>query len=213
MIRAYIRVSTSDQSIQGQEYGLLRFAAEKKWRIDEIVQETASGAKSYKVRKLGAVLEQSMTGDTLIVTEISRLGRSLLEVLEIVNLCLTKGVHLYTIKERFELNSSLNAKILVFAFGLAAELERQLLSQRTKESLARLRADGVTLGRPKGSRGKSMLDGKEADIKMFLEKKVSKASIAKILDCDPGTLAAFIITRKIVPQQPPTERSGNGAQN
>jgi DNA invertase Pin-like site-specific DNA recombinase len=210
MIRGYIRVSTVDQSVQGQEYGLLRFAAERKWRIDEIVQETASGAKSYKVRKLGAVLEQSKSGDTVIVTEISRLGRSLLEVMEILHFCLAKGVHLYTIKERFELDDSINAKVMAFAFGLAGELERQLISQRTKEALDKKRADGVTLGRPKGSRGKSMLDGKEVEIKMFLEKKVSKASIAKILDCDPGTLAAFIITRKIVPQQPPTERNGHG---
>ena len=210
MIRGYIRVSTSDQSVEGQEYGLLRFAAERKWRIDEIVRETASGAKSYKARKLGAVLEQCQSGDTLIVTEISRLGRSLLEVMEILNFCLGKGIHLYTIKEHLEMDHTINAKLSAFCFGLAAELERQLISQRTKEALARKRADGVKLGRPKGSKGKSMLDGKEADIKMFLEKKVSKASIAKILDCDPGTLSAFIITRKIVPKETTPERSGHG---
>jgi len=196
-VRGYIRISTSDQSIQGQEYGILRFAAEKKWKIDEIVQETASGAKSYKERKLGALLDQCENNDILIVTEISRLGRSLMEVLGVVNLCLSKGIGLYTIKERFELNDSINSKVLVFAFGLAAELERQLISQRTKEALARKRADGVILGRPKGSRGKSKLDGREAEIAMFLSKRVSKASIAKILDCDPGTIASFIKTRKI----------------
>ena len=197
VIRAYIRVSTSDQNVEGQEYGLLRFAAERKWRIDEIVQETVSSRKSYKERKLGALLELSKPKDTLIVTEISRLGRSLLEVMEILNLCLSKGVYLYTIKERFELNDSINAKILAFAFGLAAELERQLISQRTKEALAQRRADGVVLGRPKGSKGKSKLDGKESEIKTFLSKGVTKASIAKILDCDPSTIAAFIKTRQL----------------
>ena len=193
----YIRISTSDQSIQGQEYGILRFAKDRHWTIDEIVNETVSGAVPYQKRKLGALLDQCKAKDTLIVTEISRLGRSLMEVLGVVNLCLSKGISLYTIKERFELNDTINSKVLVFAFGLASELERQLISQRTKEALARKRADGVRLGRPKGSKGKSMLDGKEAEIGMFLSKGVTKASISKILDCDPGTVSAFIKTRKI----------------
>ena len=193
----YIRISTSDQSIQGQEYGILRFAKERHWAIDEIVNETVSGAVPYQKRKLGALLDQCKAKDTLIVTEISRLGRSLMEVLGVVNLCLSKGISLYTIKERFELNDTINSKVLVFAFGLASELERQLISQRTKEALARKRADGVQLGRPKGSKGKSKLDGKEAEIGMFLSKGVTKASISKILDCDPGTVSAFIKTRKI----------------
>ncbi len=193
----YIRISTSDQSIQGQEYGILRFAKERHWTIDEIVNETVSGAVPYQKRKLGALLDQCKAKDTLIVTEISRLGRSLMEVLGVVNLCLSKGISLYTIKERFELNDTINSKVLVFAFGLASELERQLISQRTKEALARKRADGVQLGRPKGSKGKSKLDGKEAEIGMFLAKGVTKASISKILDCDPGTVSAFIKTRKI----------------
>lgn len=193
----YIRISTSDQSIQGQEYGILRFAKERHWTIDEIVNETVSGAVPYQKRKLGALLDQCKAKDTLIVTEISRLGRSLMEVLGVVNLCLSKGISLYTIKERFELNDTINSKVLVFAFGLASELERQLISQRTKEALARKRADGVQLGRPKGSKGKSKLDGKEAEIGMFLAKGVTKASISKILDCDPGTVSAFIKTRRI----------------
>jgi DNA invertase Pin-like site-specific DNA recombinase len=193
----YIRISTSEQSIQGQEYGILRFAKERHWTIDEIVNETVSGSVPYQKRKLGALLDQCKAKDTLIVTEISRLGRSLMEVLGVVNLCLSKGISLYTIKERFELNDTINSKVLVFAFGLASELERQLISQRTKEALARKRADGVQLGRPKGSKGKSKLDGKEAEIGMFLSKGVTKASISKILDCDPGTIAAFIKTRKI----------------
>ena len=193
----YIRISTSDQSIQGQEYGILRFAKERHWTIDEIVNETVSGAVPYQKRKLGALLDQCKAKDTLIVTEISRLGRSLMEVLGVVNLCLSKGISLYTIKERFELNDTINSKVLVFAFGLASELERQLISQRTKEALARKRADGVQLGRPRGSKGKSKLDGKEAEIGMFLAKGVTKASISKILDCDPGTVSAFIKTRRI----------------
>ena len=193
----YIRISTSDQSIQGQEYGILRFAKDRHWTIDEIVNETVSGAVPYQKRKLGALLDQCKAKDTLIVTEISRLGRSLMEVLGVVNLCLSKGISLYTIKERFELNDTINSKVLVFAFGLASELERQLISQRTKEALARKRADGVQLGRPKGSKGKSKLDGKEAEIGMFLAKGVTKASISKILGCDPGTVSAFIKTRKI----------------
>ncbi len=112
-------------------------------------------------------------------------------------MCMSKGVHVFTVKEKFELADNINSKVLAFAFGLAAEIERQMISQRTKESLQRLKSEGRTLGRPVGSKSASKLDGKEETIKEFLMKKVSKASISKILGVHPGTLDAFLKTRGI----------------
>lgn len=196
----YIRVSTAMQkeSASTQKYGILQLADEKKIVIGEWVVETVSGGKNANERKLGDLLGRLEKGDSLIVAEVSRLGRSLLDVMTTLNLCMTKGIAVYTSKERFEMANNLNSKVLAFAFGLAAEIERQMIRTRTKESLARLKSEGRTLGRPVGSKSKSKLDGKEEIIRGFLDKGISKASMAKLLDVHPGTLDAFITTRKLV---------------
>lgn len=200
-IYGYLRVSTTSQEAQNQEYEVLKFAASRKWQITEMVPETASGAKNYKERKLGELLERCPPKSILIVTEISRLGRSLLEVMEILNYCLKNEIHLYTCKELFELNDSINSKILAFAFSLSAELERQLISQRTKEALARKKAEGVVLGRKKGSHSKSKLDIHLNTIKELLNKRVSQSSISKIIGCSNTTLNTYIHSNKLMPMK------------
>lgn len=193
----YLRTSTSSQDAELQKYEVLKFADEKHFVISEWVSETVSGAKPYKQRALGPLLNKLQPGDCLIVTEISRLGRSLMEVMEILNLCISKKTVIYTTKERFVLEDGLHSKIMMFCFGLAGEVEKQLIGQRTREALAKKKSEGKHLGRPKGSLSKSKLTGKEDMIKELLGKRVSKASISKILEVHPGTLDSFIKTRKL----------------
>jgi len=196
-VYAYIRVSTEKQDTENQRFEILKFADEKKVTIADWCSETVSGTKSYKDRKLGELIGRMKKDDTLILTEISRLGRSLMEVMEILHHFMQNGVKVLTCKERFELGDNINSKILAFAFGLAAEIERQMISQRTREAMARLKSEGRSLGRKPGTLGKSKLDGNKDVITDFLTKGVSKASICKILDCHPGTLDNFIVTRKL----------------
>ena len=191
----YIRVSSTKQEVEGQRYGILQWADERKLTITEWVEETVSSRKGYKDRQLGSLLECLQTGDTLIVSEISRLGRSLTEVMTILHTLMETGVRVYTCKERFELDDSINSKVLAFAFSLAAEIERQMISQRTKEALARLKAEGRKLGRPKGSLSGSKLDGREQEIHEMLSKGVSKASAARLLGVSRGTLYGWLASR------------------
>ena len=206
----YIRVSTVMQkgSADTQRFEILKLADEKKVRISEWVTETVTGAKKASERKLGELVNRLKKGDVVIVASIDRIGRSLLDIMTTLHQLMESEVALFTCKERFELADNINSKVLAFAFGLAAESERQLISQRTKEALARLKSEGVKLGRPKGSKSKSKLDGHEDQITEFLMKKVSKASISKILGVHPGTLDAFIVTRGVL--TPGTGKGGKG---
>ena len=132
-------------------------------------------------------------GDLIIVSELSRLGRNLMQIMGILNLCMEKNVQVCTIKENYELGNNINAKVLAFAFGLSAEIERTLISQRTKEALARRRAEGVILGRPKGSKSKKLkLHGKQDKIKELLSKKVSVSAIGRILGVHRITVTEFM---------------------
>lgn len=151
MIIGYLRVSTEKQNPENQRDEIRRFAQEKVFQIDCWVVETVSGKIAHKKRKLGRLLRKMNKGDTLIVTEISRLSRSLTEIMSIMGYCLEKEVCIYTTKERYTFDNSINSKVLCFAFGLVAEIERNLISMRTKEALALKRAEGVRLGRRPGS--------------------------------------------------------------
>ena len=195
---AYIRVSNDKQTTKNQRYEILKFANEKKMVIDHWIEEKVSGTKRVKDRKLGRVIEGLGQEDTLITTELSRLGRSLMEVMSILHDLMDKKVKVITTKERYELGDNINSKVLAFAFGLSAEIERNMISQRTKEALARRKADGTTLGRPKGRLSKTTkLTGKEDTIKELLSKKVPGSSIAKILGVHRLTVANFIKSRKL----------------
>lgn len=151
MIIGYLRVSTEKQNPENQRDEIRRFAEEKSLAVDSWVVETVSGKIVHKKRKLGRLLRKMNKGDTLIVTEISRLSRSLTEIMAIMGECLDRQINIYTTKERYTFDNSINSKVLCFAFGLVAEIERNLISMRTKEALALKRAEGVQLGRRPGS--------------------------------------------------------------
>lgn len=151
MVVAYLRVSTEKQFLANQREEILRFAEKNELRIDKWYTETVSGKVSSKDRKLAGVLNRMHKGDTLIVTEISRLSRTMLEIMTILNSCIKKEVVLYSTKEGYVFQNDINSKVLGFAFGLMAEIERNLISMRTKEALARLKKEGVKLGRRKGT--------------------------------------------------------------
>lgn len=189
MVYAYIRVSTSKQDVENQRFEIDRFAKEKGLKVNTWVSEVISGTVSTKNRKLGSLLKKMKSGDILILTEVSRLGRSLLEVLTVLNQCVQKKYNLYTVKERYELDNSISSQMLAFAFGLMAEVERNLISMRTKEALARRKAAGQRLGRKKGGKNaRYKLDDKEKLIRSMLSQGCSKASICRKLKCNAKTL-------------------------
>jgi putative DNA-invertase from lambdoid prophage Rac len=198
MIFAYIRVSTDQQTVENQKFEVLKFADQKKIHVGEWIEETISGTKKYQDRKLGKLLQSLKKEDILIVSELSRLGRNLMEVMSILHDCMEREIKVYAIKEGYELGNNINSKVLAFAFGLSAEIERTLISQRTKEALARRKSEGQTLGRPKGSLSKeTKLTGKEEEIKDLLRKKVSVSAIGRILGVHRLTVDNFIKTRKL----------------
>lgn len=151
MIVAYLRISTGKQHLANQQDEIRRFAESRNLTIDRWVTEVVSGKKTEKDRKLGALLKRLKTGDTLIVTEISRLSRTLTDIMSIMGQCLEKEIVLHSTKEGYTFDNTINSKVLCFAFGLVAEIERNLISMRTKEALALRRSEGVVLGRRKGS--------------------------------------------------------------
>ncbi len=198
MVYGYIRVSTDKQDYENQKHGILKYANEKGLVPVTFVEETISSRKKLEDRDLSKLLEKLEKGDVLITSELSRLGRSILEVMTIFRTLAEKGVETHIIKGGFIIGGNENkiqSSVLVFAFGLAAEIERELISQRTKEALARRKANGVKLGRKKGQKVKSKLDGREAEIKALLEKNIPVASIAKIFNVARSTMINFINTR------------------
>lgn len=198
MVFGYIRVSSDKQTVENQRFEITRFCGAQGLVIDGWIEETISGAKDYDKRKLGALLERAGEGDMIICSELSRLGRSLYMVMEILSMCMSKGCRVWTIKDNFRLGDDIQSKVLAFAFGLSAEIERNLISQRTKEALARKRAEGIRLGRPKGALGKhTKLAGHEQVIQVLLDKGNSYAAIARALCVDRSTLVRFCRNRGI----------------
>lgn len=193
MIYAYIRVSTDKQTVENQRFELQNFTAQRNIHIDQWVSETVSGTLSITQRKLGTLLRKMKKGDTLIVTEISRLGRNLMSIMEILNKCMNKQTHVLTVKEKYELGNNINSQILAFAFGISAQIERDLISQRTKEGLARRKAQGIILGRKTGSKSSTYkLSGKENIITAMIAAGASKAAICRRLKCQLVTLNAHL---------------------
>lgn len=198
MIYAYIRVSTDKQSVENQRFEILKYADAHKLVIDQWVEETVSSKKKLSDRVLGATLQQLSENNILIVSELSRLGRNLMEVMSILHTCMEQDVKVHTIKEQYELGNNINSKVLAFAFSLSAEIERQLISQRTKEALARKKSEGVKLGRPKGSLSSvTKLTGKEEQIKELLAKDISFSAIGRILGVHRKTVKNFVESRKL----------------
>lgn len=191
MIYSYIRVSSDQQNCANQKYEVECYAAKNNITINEYIEETISSRKPLKDRKLGKLLNKLSKGDIVISTEISRLGRNMLEVMGILQTCLEKDCEVITIKENYHLGADIQSKVLAFAFSLAAEIERQLISQRTKECLKRLKNEGKHLGRPYGFTYKK-LKKKHNKIIDLLNKKVSKAEIARLMGCSWATLHRYI---------------------
>ena len=199
---AYLRVSMGSQELVNQKLAILEYAQQKHFTIDQFIEVRVSSRRSPAQRRLEELLGLLQEGDRLVVSELSRLGRSLGQVIQIVEELVRRKIHFVAIKEaiRFEGKHDMQTKVMIALFGLFAEVERDLISERTKEGLVAARAKGRQLGRPKGSLGKSKLDGKEEEIKKLLEKKVSKASIAKILEVSRSALLHFIRSRKLDPE-------------
>lgn len=193
---AYIRVSTDKQDAKNQTYTVSNYISEKNIGAASFVEETVSGKKPWRSRKLADIINLLQDGDTLIVTEMSRLGRSMLEIFEIFAICISKGVEVHIVKNGYILKNDINSKVMTFAFSLASELERELISSRTKEALARRRAEGKKLGRPKGSKS-SKLDDKLQEIIALHKKGVNTTSIAKIFDVSQTAMRYFIMSREL----------------
>ena len=193
MIYGYIRVSSDKQTVENQRFEINNFCDNQKMKIDGWIEETISGMKSYNKRELGRLLLQIQKDDLIICAELSRLGRNLFMIMEILNICMTKECRVWTIKDNYRLGDDIQSKVLAFAFGLSAEIERNLISQRTKEALARKKAEGIVLGRPKGRKNKKhKLVGKNEIITEMLGEGISKSTIAKKLGVSRNTLYLYM---------------------
>lgn len=202
MTYGYIRVSTDKQTVENQRFEISNFCEKENLKIDGWIEETISGTKNYSKRKLGALLNHVQKDDLIICAELSRLGRNLFMIMEILSICMKKDCKVWTIKDNYRLGDDIQSKVLAFAFGLSAEIERNLISQRTKEALKLKISEGVILGRPKGkktSAEKHPLFGKEEEIlKLLLDGKLSQRAAAKIMNVNRNTLARFIDSSPIL---------------
>ena len=188
----YIRVSTDKQTTENQKFEIEKFCTGHLLIVDEWIEETISATKKLEDRKFGQLLVRMTKGDQLVVSELSRLGRNLMQIMSILHHCMERDIHVYTIKEKYELGNNINSKVLAFAFGLSAEIERNLISQRTKEALARKKAEGIILGRPKGSKSEKLkLTGREEELRTLLSKKISYSAIGRILGVHRLTVSSF----------------------
>lgn len=193
MIYGYVRVSTDKQTVENQRFEIEKFVQKENKNIDRWIDETISGTVAVEKRKLGSLLKRLKKGDILVASEISRLGRNMLQIMSILHHCMKNEVQVWTIKDNYRLGADIQSKVLAFAFGLSAEIERNLISQRTKEALARIKADGKHLGRPHGFNSmKRKLDGKSKLLINLLEKNVPKSQIAKILGINRSLIYTFL---------------------
>jgi len=192
-IIGYIRVSSNKQTCEHQKYELEQFAKQNHIQINRWVEETISSRKPLTKRQLGRLLDELQPNDILIAAEISRLGRSMMEVMRILETCLNKNCQVWTIKENYRLGDDLQSKVLAFAFGLASEIERRLISQRTKSSLDNIRATGKRLGRPLSAQSKKLKLSRNAKkVKQMLDLGLTRYRIAKIMNVRQTTVDRFI---------------------
>ena len=197
---AYLRVSKDTQDVNNQRLAVLQFAQRERIQVDQFMEVTVSSRKSAKDRKIDMLLEQLGEGDTLLVSELSRMGRSVGEIITIVDTLVRRQIHFLAVKEGIHLDGSqdcenIQTRVMITLFGLFSEIERKLISMRTKEALAAAKAAGRKLGRPKGVLGKSKLDSRKEEIMRLLALGVPKTSIAKITGVDRSTLYHFINSR------------------
>ena len=196
MIYGYVRVSTDRQTVDNQRFEIENFCSKNNFKIEQWIEETISGTTSPEKRLLGFLLADVKKNDLIVCSELSRLGRSIFMIMSILNNLMLNGVRVWTIKDNYRLGDNIQSKVLAFAFGLSAEIERDLVSQRTKEALARKRSEGVTLGRPLGKKSfRVKLSGHENKIREFLDNKTSKSHIGRFFGVNRMTVDSFIKNR------------------
>lgn len=189
MTYGYVRVSTDKQFTDNQKFEIEKFAKKQKIKVDRWVEETVSGTKDYNKRQFHTIIDNIKENDLIICSELSRLGRNLFMIMEILNICMKKGCKVWTIKDNYRLGDGIESKVLAFAFGLSAEIERNLISQRTKEALAKRRADGVILGRPLGRKSSHRkLSNKKLLLKKMIKSGMTKRAICRELNISRNTL-------------------------
>ena len=189
----YVRVSTDRQTVENQRHEIIAFCAREGLDIDGWMEETISGTKSYDKRKLVRLLSRMKEGDLLVCSELSRLGRDLFMIMEILHHCMERGFRVWTVKEGYRLGDDLQSKVLAFAFSLSAEIERQLISERTKAALRRLKEEGARLGRPVGSKNQhAPTEGKERRIERLLASGASKSEVARRAKISRSTLYKYL---------------------
>lgn len=193
---AYLRVSTTEQDLQKNKADILNLANDKDLGKVHWVEETVSGTVPWRKRAVGQIFEEVQSGDNLIVSELSRLGRSMLECMEMLSIAVNRGINIYAVKGAWRLDNTIQSKIVAMAFSMASEIERDLISQRTKEALAALKKKGVRLGRPKGL-GRSKLDQHREDIESRLVRGATQAFLAKWYGTTEANLSRWIKTHKI----------------
>ncbi len=196
---AYLRVSTDEQDVDNQRYGLFIYANIHGLGPLQFVEDTASGRLAWRDRAVGRLLTETVhAGDAVLFAEISRMARSTLQVLEMLEHCMRQGVSVHIAKQQLVLDGSIQSRIAATVLGLAAEIEREMISLRTTEALAKRKAAGLPLGRPRGTPAARMkLDTKEGEIRNYLAKGISKRSIAKLVDCAPSTLYDWLARRNL----------------
>ncbi len=195
MVYGYIRVSSDKQTVENQRFEIIKFCKKQNIVINDWIEETISGTKNYTKRQLGRLLRKIHKDDIIISSELSRLGRNLFMIMEILNICMIKKCKVWTIKDNYRLGEDIQSKVLAFAFGLSAEIERNLISQRTKEALARKKAEGVSLGHPRGFRCRlnPKCMSKHDYIVKELAKGTEKTVIAKRLKISKTTFYRYLV--------------------
>ena len=193
---AYLRISSDSQDIKNQKFGLLEYCNNRNITPIKFIEDTASGKISWKERAIGNILEKATTGDLILVSEISRLGRSTLQVLEILEVAAKKQISVHIAKNSMIMDGSIQSTITATILGLAAQIEREFISTRTKEALAKRKDEGVKLGRPKGQSQLLKLDNFKDEILGYLKKGINKRAISKLIECSPSTLYEWIRRRK-----------------
>ncbi len=199
---AYIRVSTDEQDVNKQRLEILDYANRHRINVDEFISIEISSRKTTKERRIDELMGKLAPGDLLIVSELSRIGRSIPEVIGLVNALVERKIRLVAIKQNLDVqgNHDMTSKVMVTVFSLLAELERDMISSRTKAALAAVKQGGKKLGRPKGALSKSRLDGREDEIRKLMAKKISKSAMARMFDVHRGTLVKFLESRRITTQ-------------
>jgi DNA invertase Pin-like site-specific DNA recombinase len=194
----YLRISTNDQDLEKNKSAILNLANDKGLGRIQFVEEIVSGKVIWRNRKIATVLEELKQGDTLIVSELSRLGRTMLECMEILSIAVQKGISIYAIKGNWQLDNTIQSKIVAMAFSMASEIEHDLISKRTKEALQARKQSGLTLGRPKGP-GKSKLDIFKPEIEALIANGSTQRFIAKRYGTSPDNLNNWLKKRNITP--------------